>query len=62
VRFFLPVAILLALGVAGAVPVASVSEEIHDFGTIEEGPDATHIFEIRNTGDDTLNIINVRSS
>ena len=34
----------------------------HDFGTIEEGPQATTLFEFRNEGDEPLVLSNVKAS
>jgi hypothetical protein len=62
VRFFIPVLLLLAVVFSGAGPQAIVDESTFDFGEIEEDPEATHHFMIRNEGDSTLHIINVRSS
>ena len=54
--------LFLAIGIAFAQPVAVVEESSFDFGQLEEGPEATHHFMIRNEGDSTLKIVNVRSS
>ncbi len=36
--------------------------EIHDFGTLEEGPEATHNFVFKNTGKEPIVIQQVRAS
>ena len=61
-KILVAVFLVLALGAVAAQPVAVAEEEVFDFGTIEEGPEATHVFKIRNEGDSTLKIVNVRSS
>ena len=38
------------------------SEEVHDFGTIPEGPAAEVEFKFKNTGDEPINITSVRPS
>jgi hypothetical protein len=62
VKILFTALLLIAVGFVGAQPLAVVDEETFDFGQIEEGPDAVHHFKIRNEGDSTLKIINVRSS
>jgi hypothetical protein len=37
-------------------------EETHDFGTLKEGPDASHIFEFTNVGNEPLIIQNASAS
>jgi hypothetical protein len=43
------------------VPEIEFSTLVHDFGTMNEGEEATHIFSFRNTGTDTLHIENVKA-
>ncbi len=45
-----------------AFPRIAVPETDYDFGTVEEGKPAVHIFKIYNHGEDTLVIQRVRSS
>ncbi|HUU30182.1 MAG TPA: DUF1573 domain-containing protein [archaeon] len=51
-------AVLLATG----SPKIKIDETVHDFGVIYRGETVEHIFVIRNQGNDTLHINNVRSS
>lgn len=43
-------------------PRIQVDETVHDFGVVREGQPAVHVFLIRNTGDQDLEIRNVRTS
>ena len=56
------IAFLALVGVAFASPKVVVPEDTYDFGTIQEGEEATHVFKILNQGDDSLVISKVRSS
>ena len=49
-----------AAGVTG--PRLAVSEEVWDFGTIQEGDTVTHVFKLENTGTSELVIRNVRTT
>ncbi len=54
---------ILLLGTAlWAAPHLEVPETVHDFGTIDEGKVYTHDFVLKNTGDDTLKVLSVRTS
>lgn len=58
-------ATLLLLPVVTAcsgAPVIEVSESTYDFGVVVEGDDITRDFVIRNIGDETLEIVSVRTS
>ena len=43
-------------------PKIQVDQTLHDFGEVQEGQAAVHIFHIRNVGDKDLEIRNVRTS
>jgi hypothetical protein len=51
-----------AAGVAFGSPQISIDSSTFDLGTIYEGklPSATHAFKVKNTGDSTLHILNVK--
>lgn len=63
-----PLAAALALGVAlaphlaAAGPRLGITEPVADFGSVEQGTPVTHVFQLKNTGDATLHIANVKSS
>lgn len=46
----------------GPLPVFAFSEELHDFGTINEGDVVEHVFEFTNTGDAPLIISSAAGS
>ncbi|MEP2512162.1 MAG: DUF1573 domain-containing protein, partial [Reichenbachiella sp.] len=46
----------------GPLPVFAFSEELHDFGTINEGDEVEHVFEFTNTGDAPLIISSATGS
>jgi len=48
-----------AFGIAGT-PSLQLMETNYDFGEVEEGAVVSHDFELRNTGSDPLEIIEVR--
>lgn len=48
-----------AFGIAGT-PSLQLKETNYDFGEVEEGAVVSHDFELRNTGSDPLEIIEVR--
>jgi len=50
------------LAVVLAAPKIVAPETDYDFGVVEEGKPAVHIFKLQNVGDDTLVIDRVRSS
>ncbi len=58
----LGLAIALSAGLAGAGPRLGVDEPVSDFGSVEQGTPVTHVFQLKNTGDATLRISNVKSS
>jgi hypothetical protein len=43
-------------------PKFKFNEEIHDFGSVKEGPQAEHVFTFKNTGKSPLIIQNVSAS
>ncbi len=61
---------LVAFGVFGwgvfqalwAAPHLEIPRSVHDFGVIDEGKIYTHDFVLKNTGDDTLKVLSVRTS
>ncbi|HOP06135.1 MAG TPA: DUF1573 domain-containing protein [candidate division Zixibacteria bacterium] len=60
-RHLLPMLLVLTLAAAvSAGPVLSVSEQDFNFGQAPQNAKISHIFWLRNTGDDTLRIINVK--
>jgi hypothetical protein len=48
------------LGTAG--PRLGIGEPVANFGSVEQGTPVSHVFHLRNTGDATLRITNVKSS
>jgi uncharacterized protein DUF1573 len=61
--------VTLAIGFAGLsaaqevkAPKISAKEVKYDFGKVVQGTQATHVFEISNTGNDTLVIEQVQTS
>ena len=48
--------------VAQGTPVGTFEEEFHDFGTIDEGVVAEHVFKFKNTGDAPLVISSAQGS
>lgn len=54
------IATLSALELRG--PRIEVKEYQHDFGRITDGQHAVHVFEIRNAGDEPLEIRDVKTS
>lgn len=43
-------------------PVIKLANEVHDFGTIIEGPSVSYDFKLKNTGKEPLVLTNVRAS
>ena len=67
IRIVLGAAVLVlaagALWAGGTVgPRLVVHEERYDFGRVQEGTEAVHVFEVRNGGDQTLEIQRISSS
>ena len=58
----LGLAIALSADLATAGPRLGIEQPVSDFGTVEQGTPVTHVFQLRNTGDATLRISNVKSS
>lgn len=62
--------IMAACGVGGRVvpaqehkgPRMEIKEERHDFGKVAEGEQVVHVFDIRNAGDEVLDIQKVQTS
>ncbi len=46
----------------GKYPILTATEAEFDFGTVQEGDDATHVFTLRNTGKAMLNIEKAKGS
>lgn len=52
--------IIIASGTAFATPVIRVDRPAHNFGTITQGIKLDHTFVIKNQGDSSLKIVNIR--
>jgi hypothetical protein len=48
--------------VTDGLPVFSVSQNVHDFGTIIQGEKVSHIYKFKNTGKSDLIVSSVRAS
>lgn len=48
--------------VADGLPVFTVSQNVHDFGTIIQGEKVSHIYKFKNTGKSDLIVSSVRAS
>lgn len=56
------VTVLFFAAAASAQGVLKFSSEVHDFGTLKEGPIATYSFEVKNTGNAPVVISNAMAS
>lgn len=56
------VALFVFAAAASAQGVLKFGKEIHDFGTLKEGPVATYTFEVTNTGNAPVVIANAQAS
>ncbi len=66
-KFMLAAGVLVCLTVTSLVhatqgPRISVAEPLYDFGTVAAGTVLEHVFEIKNVGDDVLEIKKVAPS
>lgn len=61
-KSFLHTLMLLAFSCAWAQPTLKIPKLSHDFGTIEEGTQASYTFDVQNTGNLPLIITNVQPS
>lgn len=54
--------LLMITSLAMAEPTyESVGETAFNFGKVDQGENATHVFKFKNTGTDTLEILNVKA-
>lgn len=56
------VTVLFFAAAASAQGVLKFNKEVHDFGTLKEGPVATYSFEVKNTGNAPVVISNAMAS
>ncbi len=56
------VTVLFFAAAASAQGVLKFGKEVHDFGTLKEGPIATYSFEVKNTGNAPVVISNAMAS
>lgn len=56
------VTVLFFAAAASAQGVLKFNKEVHDFGTLKEGPIATYSFEVKNTGNAPVVISNAMAS